>query len=139
MLYPDRFIDAQFGKYDQVVRELKDGHKVSCWMWFIFPQLRGLGKSSTSIKYAIDNIDDAYSYLKHPLLGPRLIECTELTLAHDDKTPYDIFSSPDDLKFYSSMTLFSRVENTNNIFIQALNIYYNGTPDLLTIDLLKSE
>lgn len=139
MLYPERFLDAHFGIYGKVLRELEQGHKVSCWMWFVFPQLKGLGHSATAAKYALGGLDDAEEYLAHPVLGPRLIECTKLVLTHADKTPYEIFNSPDDLKFRSCMTLFSRVKNTDPVFQQMLDVFYGGQPDPLTLELLAEE
>lgn len=138
MLYPERFLDAQFGLYVKVVNELKAGRKRSCWMWFVFPQLKGIGRSATAAKYALACLGDADDYLKHPVLGQRLIECTQLALTHSDKTPYEIFNSPDDLKFHSCMTVFSRVENTDSVFRQALSVFYKGQPDSLTMELLTN-
>jgi uncharacterized protein (DUF1810 family) len=108
MLDPDRFIAAQNLVYPQVLAELRAGEKRSHWMWFVFPQLLGLAQSERSIRYAIPSLADARQYLMHPVLGPRLVQCTELVLLHKDRSAREVFGYPDDLKFRSSMTLFAR-------------------------------
>jgi len=105
-------------------------------MWFIFPQIRGLGRSATSIEYAISSLDEAQAYLQHPVLGSRLKECTQLVLDVDGRSAADIFGSPDDVKFRSSMTLFAQVSRDDDIFHRALQKYFEGVFDQLTLDQL---
>src|SRR3954451_24186606 len=105
----ERFVSAQQAIYPQVVSELRAGKKTSHWMWFIFPQIRGLGRSPISLEYAISSREEARAYLQHPILGPRLKECTRLVLGLQGRAVEDIFGSPDDMKFRSSMTLFAPV------------------------------
>ena len=136
----DRFLNAQAGVYPQVLAELRAGHKQSHWIWFIFPQMKGLGHSSHSQFYGIASFEEAKAYLRHPVLGPRLEECTILVLQVEKKTIERILGSPDDLKFRSSMTLFSRAASGASVFVQALDKYYGGKPDQLTLELIdKSE
>lgn len=137
----ERFVKAQEPVLSTVRRELKAGQKQSHWMWFIFPQLRELGKSSMARHYGISTIDEARAYLAHGLLGPRLINMTQLVTAHRGKTLHGIFGSPDDLKFCSSMTLFSVASNGIEIFDDALYRYCEGRRDERTLSILnlKSE
>lgn len=128
-----RFVDAQSSVYDQVLTELRAGRKQSHWIWFIFPQIQGLGSSPTAMEYAISGLDEARAYIAHPLLGPRLRECTSLVNAVDGRTPSEIFGYPDDLKFRSSMTLFARATADDQVFRDALTKYYGGEEDLLTV------
>ena len=128
-----RFLDAQEKVYGQVVLELHDGAKRSHWMWFIFPQIEGLGSSSMAQRYAIRSRGEAEAYLEHPTLGSRLAECTQLMLGHSDKTAHDILGSPDDMKFRSSMTLFAAVSKKGSPFEQALFVFYDGDRDRKTI------
>ena len=131
-----RFLSAQAGVYPQVLAELGAGQKRSHWIWFIFPQMKGLGVSSHSQFYGIGSLEEAKAYWRHPVLGPRLEECTIL-VNQVQKTPIDrILGSPDDLKFRSSMTLFSRAARDTAVFTQALDKYFGGKPDLLTLELL---
>jgi len=132
-----RFIQAQSHLYSDVVSELKQGHKISHWMWFIFPQVEGLGRTSTAEKYAIKSIEEAKAYIAHPILGNRLRECTELVLEIDGCSANQIFGYPDDLKFNSSITLFKQVAEDNKIFKDATVKYFDGQEDILTINLLK--
>ena len=132
-----RFVDAQAPVYTQVKSELARGAKASHWMWFVFPQLKGLGRSSTALHYGIASIDEAQAYMRHPVLGPRLTECTELVLAVNGKTAHDIFSSPDDLKFCSSMTLFELAVPTDPVFARAIEKYFGGERDARTIALTQ--
>ena len=132
----ERFVIAQNSVFKQVLSELKAGTKMSHWMWFIFPQIRGLGRSSISLEYAISSRNEAQAYLQHPILGPRLKECTRLVLQVEGRSAADIFDSPDDMKFRSSMTLFAQVSVDDDIFQRALQKYFNGTPDQLTLDRL---
>jgi uncharacterized protein (DUF1810 family) len=131
-----RFLDAQAPVYGNVRRELRAGRKTSHWMWFIFPQIQGLGHSSTAQKYAVSGRDEAKAYLQHPVLGQRLIECTKLVNEVEGKSADDIFGYPDDLKFRSSMTLFAEVSPDNPVFVDALDKYFGGEPDQLTLDRL---
>ena len=132
----ERFISAQEPVYSTVVSELRDGRKASHWMWFIFPQIDGLGSSPTARHYAIRSLDEANAYLAQPILGPRLIECTGLVNTIDGKSLRDIFGSPDDMKFHSSVTLFSLVESRESVFELALGKYFNGELDERTVAIL---
>ena len=132
----ERFVIAQDRVFKQVLSELKAGTKMSHWMWFIFPQIRGLGRSPISIEYAISSRDEARAYVQHPILGPRLKECTRLVLQVKGRSATDIFDLPDDMKFRSSMTLFAQVSVDDDIFQSALQKYFNGIPDRLTLDRL---
>lgn len=132
----NRFLSAQAGVYPQVVSELRAGQKLSHWIWFIFPQMKGLGQSSHSHFYGIGSLDEAIAYTKHPVLGPRLEECTILVNLVQKKPIEQILGYPDDLKFRSSMTLFSRAAPENAVFTQALDKYFAGRPDQLTLELL---
>ena len=131
-----RFVDAQRDVYERVRAELQRGEKQSHWIWFIFPQLRSLGRSATAKFYGISSIDEAAAYLAHPLLGERLRECTRFVLAIRGRTAHQIFSSPDDMKFRSSMSLFAQATRTDGVFAEALEMYFGGEPDPLTIDLI---
>ena len=128
-----RFVDAQAPVIDQVRVELAQGHKHSHWMWFIFPQIAGLGSSPMAQRYAIASLDEARAYMTHPVLGPRLEDCTRLVLAVEGRTASDIFGWPDDMKFRSSMTLFAQAASDNPAFIQALEKYFDGEPDAETL------
>jgi len=128
----DRFVQAQGPVMEQVRRELSAGCKRSHWMWFVFPQLSGLGHSAMARRYAIASLDEAAAYLHHPVLGPRLIACTELVNGQEGLSAHAIFGSPDDLKFHACMTLFSRVAGAAPVFGEALDTYFAGTPDRLT-------
>ena len=121
-----RFIDAQRPIYRQVCDELRAAQKETHWMWFIFPQIRGLGRSTTAQKYAIQNIDEAKAYLDHPLLGFRLRECTQLVNVDVGRSIEDIFGYPDDLKFHSCITLFAKASAAEKVFTIALDKYFNG-------------
>jgi uncharacterized protein (DUF1810 family) len=130
-----RFVDAQHMVYANVVAELKRGEKRSHWMWFIFPQVVGLGFSSMAERFAISSPEEAVAYLAHEVLGPRLRECTRLVLDVKNKTAHGIFGSPDDLKFRSSMTLFDAVSD-DPIFGEAIARYYAGDKDQATLGIL---
>jgi len=132
-----RFVDAQESVYRTVVAELRAGRKRSHWIWFIFPQLRGLGRSGTAIRYGIASRDEAAAYLAHPVLGPRLRECTRLVAQVDGRSIEEIFGWPDNLKVRSSMTLFARATDDNADFQAVLEKYYGGEPDPATIDILS--
>jgi len=132
-----RFVDAQARVYEIALDEIENGRKRSHWMWFVFPQLRGLGRSSTAQIYGLGSLDEARAYLAHPLLGPRLRECTEAALEHSGKPLVDIFGSPDDLKFRSSMTLFAHAAGPDEpLFQAALQHLCGGKPDQATLTLL---
>jgi uncharacterized protein (DUF1810 family) len=133
----EQFVEAQVRCYERVLRELGEGHKKSHWMWFIFPQIRGLGRTETANLYAISSLEEAEAYLRHLTLGPRLRHCTELVLQVEGRSVESIFGKPDDLKFRSSMTLFARTSLENKIFKDALQKYFSGEQDQLTIELLK--
>jgi len=133
----DRFVRAQDPVLDQVRRELADGRKRSHWMWFVFPQLRVLGRSATALRYGIGSLAEAKAYLAHPVLGPRLAECTELVNRVEGRSVHQIFGSPDDLKFHSSMTLFASADPEAPAFRDALTKYFEGAPDQLTSDELS--
>lgn len=128
-----RFVIAQEGVYSRAVEEIRAGKKQSHWMWFVFPQLAGLGRSAMAQKYAIANRYEAEAYLRHPVLGMRLLEITEELLRLDGLSAFDIFGSPDDIKLRSCMTLFSAISEEGNIFEQVLNKYYNGKPCQYTL------
>ena len=129
----ERFVDAQAPVYDQVRRELMAGRKQSHWMWFIFPQIAGLGQSPMSIRFAIASLDEAKAYLAHPVLGPRLRECARLALAVESKTARDIFGSIDEVKFRSSMTLFARAAPDEGLFQRCIDKYFAGGSDPATL------
>ena len=131
-----RFVDAQNPVFDQVLSELQAGRKRSHWMWFIFPQIRGLGASPMANRYAISSIAEARAYLGHPILGPRLHECTRLVTEIEGRTIAEIFGYPDDLKFRSSMTLFAHATPDNKIFMEAIAKYFTDGDDPLTLERL---
>ena len=132
-----RFVEAQDPVYDRVCAELRSGRKTSHWMWFIFPQIAGLGFSGMSRRYSITSLDEARAYLDHPVLGPRLTECTRLVCAIPDKTIHDIFGAPDDMKFRSCMTLFCRAAAEPTLYETALKRYFSGQLDTLTLELVR--
>lgn len=132
----DRFVKAQDPVIETVLRELRAGRKQTHWMWFVFPQLRGLGRSPMARHYGIDSLDEARAYLGHAILGPRLEECVEAVLGVSGRTLHEIFGSPDDIKFRSSMTLFAMAGGKGNLFQQALERYCEGAPDPATLELL---
>jgi uncharacterized protein (DUF1810 family) len=135
-----RFIAAQDPVFERVCAELAAGHKRSHWMWFVFPQLRGLGSSSMAERYAIGSLDEALAYLAHPVLGERLRRCTELVNRVEGRSVQEIFGYPDDLKFRSSMTLFARAAvGAGEPFQEALAKYYGGEEDRLTRELLAAD
>jgi uncharacterized protein (DUF1810 family) len=131
-----RFIDAQEKVLDAVRSELRAGRKTSHWMWFVFPQIEGLGHSAVAKHFALSSRQEAQAYLNHPLLRARLIECVRLLLSVEGRTIGDILGHPDDLKFRSSMTLFARVARDTTIFQDALDKYFAGEPDPRTIERL---
>ncbi|MEW6357208.1 MAG: DUF1810 domain-containing protein [Planctomycetota bacterium] len=132
-----RFTKAQEGVYDRALAELRAGRKRSHWMWFIFPQIEGLGHSSTSRYYAIKSLEEARQYLNHPVLGPRLLECAEAVLAIEGRSVAEIFGYPDDLKLRSCMTLFAQAAEAGSVFVRVLDKYFHGEQDSRTLDLLE--
>lgn len=132
-----RFVEAQDRVYESVCNELALGEKTSHWMWFIFPQLKGLGRSPIAKHYGIDSAAEALDFWQHPILGKRLKECTQLVLAQRSMTAHDIFGSPDDLKFKSCMTLFAQVAPEEPVFKQALARFFGGNLDESTLKLLS--
>jgi uncharacterized protein (DUF1810 family) len=131
-----RFVDAQHGVYEQVMGELSQGRKQTHWMWFVFPQIEGLGHSAMAQKYAISSIGEAREYLQHPLLGARLKECTRLVTAVQGRPIEEIFGYPDHLKFHSSMTLFARAAADQGPFAAALTKYFGSAMDQRTLERL---
>jgi uncharacterized protein (DUF1810 family) len=129
-----RFVDAQVPVYARVVAELKVGRKASHWMWFIFPQIAGPGSSAMSRRFSIGSSGEAVAYLAHPILGPRLRECTMWVNAVRGLSAREILGSPDDMKFHSSMTLFAQAGEDNQIFLDALQQYFGGVPDRRTLE-----
>ena len=134
-----RFIDAQKNDYDIALAEIEQGRKRSHWMWYIFPQLHGLGFSETSKLYAIKNLEEAKEYLNHPVLGERLIRICNALMNNPGNDAHKIFGSPDDRKLKSSMTLFAELPGTNPVFQSILKKFYNGEKDMQTIQILKSQ
>ena len=134
----DRFVLAQAPVYDRVRAELRAGRKTSHWMWFVFPQIAGLGYSATARRYAISSIDEARAYLAHRVLGPRLLECTGLVAATTGRKAAEIFGHPDDLKLRSSMTLFARAAADPRPFTEVLDRYFDGVPDGVTLEKLAA-
>jgi len=132
----ERFVAAQDPVWDRVRAELARGRKASHWMWFVFPQLAGLGSSPTARAYAVSGLDEAQAYLAHPVLGPRLREAAELAAAVQRRTASEVFGYPDELKLRSSMTLFARAAPQDPVFTAVLDRYFGGDPDQRTIELL---
>jgi uncharacterized protein (DUF1810 family) len=128
-----RFVNAQNPVFEQVCAELRQGRKRTHWMWFIFPQIKGLGSSPTAIEFAISSLQEAEAYVRHPILGPRLRECSRLLTLVEGRSIDQIFGYPDDLKFHSSMTLFASTTGENQIFKDALKKYFAGELDRLTL------
>lgn len=132
-----RFLDAQSETLDAVCSELRAGQKQTHWMWFIFPQITGLGQSEMAIRYAISSRHEAEAYLSHTVLGPRLCRCTQLVIDVKGRSIGQIFEYPDDLKFRSCMTLFADITSKNQVFTQALRKYFEGKLDKMTLDRLR--
>jgi uncharacterized protein (DUF1810 family) len=132
----NRFAQAQQRDYDRAISEIRSGRKQSHWMWYIFPQLEGLGFSATSQHYAIKSIAEADAYLRHPVLGPRLLECVRATLGLEGKSASEVFGSPDDMKLRSCATLFASVSPAGSVFEQLLDKYFGGGRDGKTLELL---
>ncbi|SHE75277.1 Uncharacterized protein, DUF1810 family [Microbulbifer donghaiensis] len=132
-----RFVEAQSHNYDAALAELSAGQKRSHWMWYIFPQFRGLGHSAMAQRYAIKDLEEARAYLDHPVLGPRLKDCCEQLLQVEGRSAHEIMGSPDDIKLRSSMTLFSVVEDGSSVFDRVLNKYYDGQPDSRSLEIIN--
>lgn len=133
----EKFITAQDKVYTDVIRELKNHKKESHWMWYIFPQIDGLGSSPTAGHYAIKDRNQAIEYLENPILRSRLFECTQLMLDIDNKSAYDVLGFPDDLKLKSSMTLFASISPQDSVFHKVIDKFFNGQMDQKTLDLLS--
>jgi uncharacterized protein (DUF1810 family) len=134
----DRFIQAQEPLYPRVIEELRRGRKTTHWMWFIFPQLKGLGRSPTADRYGIASLEEAKSYLQHPTLGARLIECTSLVKGIVGRSAAEIFGGIDCAKFRSSMTLFAEATARDQVFREAITKYFQGEPDGRTLEMLQA-
>lgn len=131
-----RFLEAQNHTYLKALSEIKSGKKTSHWMWYVFPQLKGLGKSDTSQFYGIKDLDEAEQYLAHPVLGKHLLDISSALLQIEGKTAFDVFGTPDDLKLRSSMTLFAMAEKNSAVFRAVLDKYFNSTEDSRTLELV---
>jgi uncharacterized protein (DUF1810 family) len=134
-----RFIEAQEGSYNRALSEIKNGRKQSHWMWYIFPQIKGLGFSETSMFYAIKDIDEAAAFLEQPVLGSRLVEISNELLTLQGNDPNKILGSPDDVKLQSSMTLFASLDNTDPVFQQVLDKFYDGAKDQKTLRIIGKQ
>lgn len=132
-----RFLKAQGPVYEQALAEIRAGRKRSHWMWYVFPQFAGLGHSPTSVHYAISSLSEAEAYLAHPILGPRLIECSEAVLRIDGRSALEIFGSPDDMKLRSSATLFAAGSSEGSPFHRIIDKYFAGDRDMRTIELIS--
>ena len=132
-----RYLDAQNPVFEQVCAELREGCKTGHWMWFVFPQIKGLGHSPMANRYAISSREEAEAYLAHPVLGPRLRACSRLATQVEGRSIQQIFGAPDDLKFRSSMTLFAHATPDNQVFVDALKKYFNAEFDPLTLERLR--
>lgn len=135
----DRFLKAQELMYPWALREIKNGRKQTHWMWYIFPQLKMLGRSSTALYYGIDNLEEAKAYLEHPILGTRLREISSVLLALETNDPLAVMGYPDNLKLCSCMTLFSMATEDNQVFIDVLTKFFDGVADPYTINLLNNK
>ncbi|CAO4155206.1 DUF1810 domain-containing protein [Methylorubrum extorquens] len=133
----NRFVEAQDGLYEDALAELRSGRKQSHWMWFIFPQIAGLGSSAMARRYAIRSLAEAQAYLAHPLLGERLRTCTRAANAWEGRSAHALFGAPDDVKFRSSMTLFAQADPDDPDFARALATFFEGRPDPLTLERLE--
>jgi len=135
----NRFLEAQNQTYLKALSEIKNGRKESHWMWYIFPQVKGLGQSEMANYYGINSLDEATAYLEHPVLRKHLVEISTAVLHVKDKSAADIFGSPDDLKLRSCMTLFANAKNTDTVFSDVLEKYFSGKEDLGTLDLIRKQ
>lgn len=132
----ERFVAAQRGAFEQACAELRGGRKTGHWMWFIFPQIAGLGFSEMSQRYAIRSLEEARAYLAHPVLGPRLREVCGIVNGIEGRSAYQIFGSPDDMKLWSSMTLFAKATKENEVFVEVIQEYFGGEGDGRTAELM---
>ncbi|HET6617286.1 MAG TPA: DUF1810 domain-containing protein [Gemmatimonadota bacterium] len=132
----ERFVTAQESDFERALTEIRSGRKRTHWMWYVFPQVEGLGSSPTSSRYSIKSLEEARAYLAHPLLGPRLLAIAEAALAVEDRSAKDVFGSPDDLKLRSSATLFARVSLPGSVFDRLIDKYFGGERDTRTLQLL---
>jgi uncharacterized protein (DUF1810 family) len=135
---PEIFLEVQRKTYSRALQELQAGRKEGHWMWFVFPQLRGLGKSFYADLYGLDGLEDARMYLAHPTLGPRLVQCVEATLKLEHLSANQVFGTPDDLKFYACLTLFNMVL-PSDVFHQGLVLFYDGASHRITVDMLRGD
>ena len=135
----DRFVRAQERDYEQALSEIRSGQKRSHWMWYVFPQLHGLGFSSTAQKYAIRSVAEAEAYLRHPILGPRLVQIAEAAAGLESRSAVEVFGSPDGMKLRSCATLFARVSPAGSVFERVLVRYFDGEPDAATLRLLGQQ
>ena len=133
----DDFIHAQNMVYPLVIKELSQGEKRTHWMWFIFPQIKGLGHSVRARRFSLQSLEQAQEYLQHEVLGTRLLECSKLLLKHPNKSALEIFGTPDNLKLHSSLTLFALADDKDSVFEQLLQQFFAGKPDVKTIDVLE--
>ncbi len=133
----ERFVCAQEGDYERALAEIRAGRKKSHWMWYIFPQIQGLGFSAMSQRYAIKSLAEARAYLNHPILGPRLMACAEALLSLEDRSSDEIFGYPDDMKLRSCATLFAAISPSGSVFHRLLDRYFQGEPDPATLRLLS--
>jgi uncharacterized protein (DUF1810 family) len=133
----ERFVAAQRATYERALAEIETGRKTSHWIWYIFPQLHGLGFSALAKQYSIKSLEEARAYLAHPILGPRLVHCAGAALAVEGRTAREIFGSPDDLKLKSSATLFALAAGQDSVFHRVLDKYFGGESDAETLQLLK--
>jgi uncharacterized protein (DUF1810 family) len=133
----ERFVEAQEGVYEQACAELRAGRKRSHWMWFVFPQIRGLGSSPMAVRFAISGLEEARAYLEHPVLGARLRECAGMVVGVIGRTASEIFGYPDDLKFHSSMTLFAKAAGDSGVFGEALEKFFGGEMDRGTLERIQ--
>ena len=134
-----RFLEAQQRNYEIALAEISQGQKRTHWMWYIFPQIQGLGSSDTSRYYAIKNAGEAINYLAHPVLGNRLKTISQVLIQVEGRTAHQIFGSPDDMKLHSSMTLFAGLPGTDSVFQQVLDKYFSGEPDKKTLQILETQ
>jgi uncharacterized protein (DUF1810 family) len=130
----ERFVEAQAGVYERACAELRAGRKRSHWMWFVFPQIRGLGSSEMAVRYGIASLEEAKAYLEHEVLGERLRECVGIVVGVQGRTVEEIFGYPDDLKFHSSVTLFAKADAEGGVFVEALERYFGGEMDRGTLE-----
>lgn len=135
----NRFLEAQENTYQDALNEIRKGKKQSHWMWFVFPQIKGLGFTDYNLFYAIENLQEAEAYYNHPILGKRLIEISQALLHIEGKTAFEIVGKPDDRKLKSCMTLFSLLSNVDNVFLEVLDKYFRGEKDLKTIEIVSNQ